>query len=139
MIARVFVLTAVLVACEGDGERVGDGYLRPEVVRVYAGQKANDPSCIKEDASTCPTFENVALNAYRAERTLTALARVPAPPPPKPISNAIRDLTSALNAPKIAGTVPTDQGACRVRSRSGLRPVPAWRASVAQPRARPPP
>jgi hypothetical protein len=39
-----------------------------------------------------------ALNAYRAERALTALARVPAPPPPKPISNAIRDLTSALTA-----------------------------------------
>ncbi len=39
-----------------------------------------------------------AINAYRAERALTALARVPAPPPPKPISNVIRILTSTLKA-----------------------------------------
>ena len=44
------------------------------------------------------TSDLYALNAYRAECALTALARVPAPPPPKPISNAMRHLQSTLKA-----------------------------------------
>lgn len=37
-----------------------------------------------------------AMNAYRAERARSRLARVPAPPPPRPISNVMRQLTAAM-------------------------------------------
>jgi hypothetical protein len=38
------------------------------------------------------------MDAYRAERRLTALARVPGPPAPTPISNVMRHIQSMLKA-----------------------------------------
>ena len=39
-----------------------------------------------------------AMDAYRAERRLTPLARVPGPPAPQPISNVMRRLQTMLKA-----------------------------------------
>lgn len=67
--------------------------IEPVVDPIAAMNLTSDPVDAMRLAS-----DLYAINAYRAERALTALARVPAPPPPKPISNVIRSLTSALKA-----------------------------------------
>ncbi len=67
--------------------------IEPAIDPIEAMKLTSDPVDAMRLAS-----DLYALNAYRAERALTALARVPGPQPPKPISNLMRSLTAGLKA-----------------------------------------